>query len=73
MRVFDKIYHGRYGIHPWSKSVDLIEILGEGFHFEDLSGHLQKVEPNESGSLGCFPFVRWYVDKGVSIDSAEEA
>ena len=35
--------------------------------------NLWKVDPNESGSLGRFPFVRWYVDKEVSMDSAEEA
>ena len=34
--------------------------------------HLQKVEPNESGSLDRFYFVRWYVDEEVSMDSTEE-
>ena len=32
-----------------------------------------KVYPNESGSLEHFDFVRWYVNKEVSLDSAEEA
>ena len=36
-------------------------------------GHLQKVDPNESGSLDRFDFVRWYVDREVYLDSAEEA
>ena len=36
-------------------------------------GHLRKVVPNESGSLDRLYFVRWYVDKEVSLDSAEEA
>ena len=35
-------------------------------------GHLWKVDPNESGSLDRFTFVRCYVDKEVSMDSTEE-
>ena len=34
---------------------------------------LNKVYPHESGSLDRFAFVRWYVDKEVSLDSTEEA
>ena len=33
-----------------------------GFHGEDLAGQLQKVDPNESGSLDRFPFVMCYVE-----------
>ena len=62
----------------------MIETLGEGFHGEELAGQLRKVDPNESGSLDRFAFVRWYVDlvegpdgdkleEEVSLDSAEEA
>ena len=50
----------------------MIETLGEGFHSEDLAGHLRKVDPNESGSLDRFDFVRWYVDEEISLESAEE-
>ena len=32
-----------------------------------------KVDPNESVSLDRFAFLRWYVDKEVSLDSTEEA
>ena len=35
-------------------------------------GHLRKLYPNESGSWDRFDFVRWYVDKDVSLESAEE-
>ena len=35
--------------------------------------HLQKVDPNESGSLDRFSFVRWYMEEEVSLESAEEA
>ena len=35
-------------------------------------GHLHKVDPNESGSLDRFVFLRWYVEKKVSMGSAEE-
>ena len=35
-------------------------------------GHLRKVDSNESGSLDHFAFVRWYMDKEVSMDSAYE-
>ena len=45
-RLFDKIDHGKSGVIPSSKFVDLIEILGEGFDSEELAGHLQKVDPN---------------------------
>ena len=36
-------------------------------------GNLQKLDPNESGSLDHFTFVKWYVDEEVSLDSAGEA
>ena len=42
-RVFNKIENGKDGVLPSSKFVDLIETLGEGFHIEDMAGHLQKV------------------------------
>ena len=71
--VFDKIDNGKAGVLPLSKFVELVETLGEGFHSEELAGHLWKVDPNESGSLDRFAFVRWYVDEEVSLDSAEEA
>ena len=72
-KVFDKIDNGKDGVLPLSKFVDSIETILEGFHSESLVSHLQKVEPNESSSLDRFAFVRWYVDKEVSLDSAEEA
>ena len=34
--------------------------------------HLQKVDPNESGRLDRFYFVRWYVDDEVSLESTEK-
>ena len=34
---------------------------------------MRKVDPNESGSLDRFDFVRWYVDGKVSLESAEES
>ena len=52
---------------------ELIETIGEGFHNEDLSVHLRKIYPNESGSLDRFAFVRWYVEEEVSLESTEEA
>ena len=72
-RVFDNIYNGKDGALPSSKSFDLIETIEEGSHSEELAGNLQKADPNESGSLDRFAFVRWYVDEEVSLDSAEEA
>ena len=48
-------------------------MLGEIFHSEELAVHLLKIDPNESGSLDRFAFVRWYVDEEVSLESAEEA
>ena len=51
----------------------MIKTLGGGGHSEDLAGHLRKVDPNESDSLDRFSFVRWYVDKEVSLESVEEA
>ena len=73
VRVFDKIDDGKAGVLPLLRFVDLIETLGEGFHSEELAGHRRKVYPNESGSLDRFAFLRWYVGKEVSLDSAEEA
>ena len=34
---------------------------------------MQKVDPNECGSLDRFAFLRWYVDDEVSLDSAYKA
>ena len=56
-----------------SNFVDFIETIGEGFHSEELAGHLRKVDPNEGGSLDRFDLVRWYVDKDVSLESTGEA
>ena len=70
--IFDKIYHENYRVLLSPKSVDLIETLGEGFHSEELVGHLQKVYPNGYGGLERFAFVRWYMDKEVSLDYAED-
>ena len=70
--VVDKLDNGKAGVLPSSKCVDLIETLGEGFHSEELAVNLQKVDPNESGSLERFAFVRWYLDKEVYLESAEE-
>ena len=56
--IFDKIDNVKDGVLPSSKFVDLIEKIGEGFHSDDLAGHLRKIDPNESGSLDRFSFVR---------------
>ena len=71
--IFDKIDNKKYGLLPLSKFVDLIGTLCEIFYSEELAGHLRKVDPNESGSLDRFAFVRWYVDNEVSLESSEEA
>ena len=73
VRVFDEKYNRNNGAFPLSKFVDFIETLGEGFHSEELAGHLRKVDPNESGSLESFSFVRWYVGEKVSMESTEES
>ena len=55
-RVFDIIDNGRVSVLTSSKFVDLIETLREGFHSEELVGHLRKVYPNGSVSLDRFCF-----------------
>ena len=45
-RVFDKIDNGKDGVLPSSTFADLIRTLGEGFHINELAGHLRKVYPN---------------------------
>ena len=72
-RVFDKTYNKKTGVLKFSKFFDTIETLGGGFHSDDLAGHLQKLDPNESGSYDRFESVRWYVNKNFSLDYAEEA
>ena len=57
-RVYDKIDNGKAGVIQLSNFVDLIETLGEHFHIEELAGHLRKVDPNKSGNLERFAFVR---------------
>ena len=73
MIVRDKIDHRKDGVLPSSKFVDLIETLGEGFHSEELAGHLWKLDLNESGTLDRFAFVRWYVVEEVYLESTEKA
>ena len=34
---------------------------------------MRKVDPNESEILDHFDFVRWYVDKEVSMEATEDA
>ena len=68
MIVFNKTNHGKSGFLQSSKFVDLIEIFGEGFSSEKLADRLRKLYPNESASLKCFAFVRWYVDREVSLE-----
>ena len=72
-RVYDKTDNGKSGVLQLEKSVDLIEILEENFHTKELAVHLQKLDPNESGSFDCFDFLRWYVDEEFSLESAKEA
>ena len=55
---------------PSTKPVDLIETHEERFHSDDLAVCLQKVDPNEIGSLDRFDFLRWYLDEEVSLGSA---
>ena len=62
VRLFYDIDNGKAGLLPSSKFGDLIEIIGVGFHGEDLAGQLRKVDPNESGSLDHFSFVMCYVE-----------
>ena len=62
VRLFYEIYNGKAGLLLSSKFVDLIEIIGVGFHGEDLAGQLRKVDPNESGSLDYFSFVMCSVE-----------
>ena len=56
--IFYKIYCGKYGFLPLSIFFGFLETLGEGFHSDYLTGHLRKVDSNESGSLDRFAFVR---------------
>ena len=72
-KLFDQIDNGKVSFLPSSKSFELIETLGEGFHSEEMVGQMRKVDPNESGSLDLFIFVRWYVNEEVSLESTEES
>ena len=72
-RIFDKIDHGKDGVLPSSNFSDLVETLRGGVHSEGLTGHLHKVDPNESDSLDRFAFVRWHVEEEVSLYSVDEA
>ena len=43
----------------------MIVAHGEGFHSAELAGHLQKLYPNESGSLDRLPFMSWCGRGGI--------
>ena len=47
--MFYEIDNRKTGVLPSLKFFDLIEIIGVGFHGEDLAGQLRKVDPNEIG------------------------
>ena len=66
----EKIDDGNYSVLPSSMFFDLVLKLGEDFLSGELSGHLLKVELNESGSFDPFASVRLYVEKEVSLDSS---
>ena len=53
--MIDRIDNEKDSVLPLSKFVNLIETLGDGFHSTELAGHLQKLYPNESGSLDRLP------------------
>ena len=74
VRLFYEIDNGKAGKIPSSKFGDLIEIVGVGFHGDDLAGQLRKVDPNESGSLDHFFFVMCYVElfEGPDGNTLEE-
>ena len=69
VRLFYEIDNGKAGLLPSSKFEDLIEIIGVGFHGEDLAGQPRKVDPNQSGSLDHFSFVMCYVDSRETSSS----
>ena len=46
VRFFHKIDNGKAGLLTLSNFGDLIEIIGVGFHGEDLAGQLRKVDRN---------------------------
>ena len=46
MRLLDKINHGKDGVLPSSKFVELIETLWEVFDGDYLAGHMCKLDPN---------------------------
>ena len=46
VRLFYEIDNRKAGLFPLSKFGDSIEIIGVGFHGEDLAGQLRKVDPN---------------------------
>ena len=62
IRLFYEIDNGKTGLLPSSKFGGLIEIIGVGFHGEDLAVQLRKLDPNESGSLDHFSFVMCYME-----------
>ena len=68
MRLFYEVDNGKAGLLPSSKFGDFIEIIGVGFHGEDLAGQLRKVDPNESGSLNHFYFLMCYVELFEGLD-----
>ena len=51
VRVSDNIDIGKAVVLTFSMFVDLVETLGEVFYRDELTGHLRKVDPNESGRL----------------------
>ena len=51
----------------------MVETLGGCFHSDEFAYNLWKVDPNESGSLDRFAFVKCYVEEEVSLESAEDS
>ena len=55
-RLFYKIDIGMDVVLSLSNFVDFIGTLEEDFHSEYLAGNMQKLDPNEIGSLDRFDF-----------------
>ena len=58
VRIFDKIDNGKCGVLPSSKFGDFIQTREEGFHSEELVGNMRKLDPDESGNLERFAYLR---------------
>ena len=70
--AFDSVDAGGSGELPLSKFEEVLEVLGEGFHGDDLDEQRALADPEGTGKLTRSGFMRWYASFVAAEDDEDE-